>query len=87
VYFPDGIGFNGKRLVGNDTTLPVLTYLNPVSEAEKDLVDQTTSNWNSLEEWVRRIETLRTTLPNRGFPPQNPLINGPVGNTKQLPNF
>jgi len=33
--------FDGKRLVGTGTTLPVFNYLNPLSEAGKDLVDQT----------------------------------------------
>jgi hypothetical protein len=41
VFFPDGIRFDGKRLVGTGTTLPVFNSLNPVSEAEKDLVDLT----------------------------------------------
>ena len=41
VFFPDGVRFDGKRLVGTGTTLPVFNYLNPVSEQKKDLVDQT----------------------------------------------
>jgi hypothetical protein len=41
VFFPDGVRFEGKRLVGTSTTLPVFNYLNPVSEQEKDLVDLT----------------------------------------------
>jgi hypothetical protein len=41
VFFPDGIRFDGKRIVGTGTTLPVFNYLNPVSEQKKDLVDQT----------------------------------------------
>ena len=32
-FFPDGIGFNGKKFVGTGTTLPVFNYLNPISEA------------------------------------------------------
>src|SRR5712691_2256678 len=41
VFFPDGIRFEGKRLVGTGVTLPVFNYLSPVSEQKKDLVDQT----------------------------------------------
>src|SRR2546423_13799237 len=37
VFFPDGIRFDGKRLIGTGATLPVFNYLNPVSEGEKDL--------------------------------------------------
>jgi hypothetical protein len=41
VLFPDGVRFDGKRLVGTGTTLPVFNYLNPISNEKKDLVDQT----------------------------------------------
>ena len=41
VFFPDGIRFDGKRLVGTGVTLPVFNYLSPVSGSEKDLVDLT----------------------------------------------
>ena len=41
VFFPDGIRFDGKRLVGTGLTLPVFNYLSPVSGSKKDLVDQT----------------------------------------------
>ena len=41
VFFPDGIRFDGKRLVGTGVTLPVFNYLSPVSGSKKDLVDQT----------------------------------------------
>ena len=41
VFFPDGIRFDGKKLVGTGTTLPVFNYLNPISDAEKELVDLT----------------------------------------------
>ena len=34
VFFPDGVRFDGKRLVGTGTTLPVFNYLKPVSQAE-----------------------------------------------------
>jgi hypothetical protein len=41
VFFPDGVRFDGKRLVGAGTTLPVFNYLSPVSNEKKDLVDLT----------------------------------------------
>jgi len=41
VFFPDGVRFDGKRLVGTGTTLPVFNYLNPISDEKKELVDQT----------------------------------------------
>ena len=41
LFFPDGVRFDGKRLVGTGTTLPVFNYLSSVSEQKKDLVDQT----------------------------------------------
>jgi hypothetical protein len=41
VLFPDGIRFEGKKLVGTGTTLPVFNYLSSVSEQKKELVDQT----------------------------------------------
>jgi len=41
VFFPDGIRFDGKKLVGTGTTLPVFNYLSPVSDGKRDLVDQT----------------------------------------------
>jgi hypothetical protein len=41
VFFPDGVRFDGRRLVGTGTTLPVFNYLNPISDEQKELVDQT----------------------------------------------
>ena len=41
VFFPDGIRFDGKKLVGTGITLPVFNYLSPVSGSKKDLVDLT----------------------------------------------
>src|SRR3954462_11905981 len=41
VFFPEGVRFDGKKLVGTGTTLPVFNYLNPISDGNKDLVDQT----------------------------------------------
>jgi hypothetical protein len=41
LFFPDGVRFDGKRIVGTGTTLPVFNYLSPVSEQKKEVVDQT----------------------------------------------
>jgi hypothetical protein len=41
VFFPDGIGFDVKKLVGTGATLPVFNYLGSVSDEKKELVDQT----------------------------------------------
>lgn len=41
LFFPDGVRFNGKKIVGTGTTLPVFNYLSSVSEQKKELVDQT----------------------------------------------
>jgi site-specific DNA recombinase len=41
VFFPEGVRFDGKKLVGTGATLPVFNYLNPISDEKKELVDQT----------------------------------------------
>ena len=41
VFFPDGVRFDGKKLVGTGTTLPVFNNLNPISDGKKEVVDQT----------------------------------------------
>jgi hypothetical protein len=41
LFFPEGVRFDGKRLVGTGATLPVFNYLSPVSESKKEVVDQT----------------------------------------------
>lgn len=41
VFFPDGVRFDGERLVGTGTTLPVLNYLSPISDEKKEMVDLT----------------------------------------------
>ena len=35
LFFPDGMRFDGKRIVGTGTTLPVFNYLSPVSKRKK----------------------------------------------------
>ena len=35
VFFPDGVRFDGKRLVETGLTLPVFNYLSPVSGSKK----------------------------------------------------
>jgi hypothetical protein len=41
VFFPEGIRFDGRRLVATGVTLPAFNYLSPVSGSEKELVDLT----------------------------------------------
>ena len=41
LFFPEGVRFDGKRLVGTGFTLPVFNYLSSVSDAKKELVDLT----------------------------------------------
>jgi hypothetical protein len=41
VFFPDGIRFDGEKLVGTGLTLPVFNYLSPDSGSKKELVDLT----------------------------------------------
>ena len=41
LFFPDGMRFDGKRIVGTGTTLPVFNYLSPDSDVKKEVVDQT----------------------------------------------
>jgi hypothetical protein len=59
VCFPDGIRFDGKRLVGTGVTQPVFNYLSPVSGSKKDLVDQNIESWNRITPWLRRLDALR----------------------------
>jgi len=40
VFFPDGICFDGKRLVGTRTTLSVFNYLNPISNEKMSFLRQ-----------------------------------------------
>ena len=58
VFFPDGVRFDGKSLVGTGTTLPVFNYLNPISDGKKDLVDLSKASSNPLIIWLRLIEGL-----------------------------
>jgi site-specific DNA recombinase len=41
LFFPEGIRFDGKRLVGTGVTLPVFNHLSAVSKSKKEVVDQT----------------------------------------------
>lgn len=59
LFFPDGIRFNREKLVGTGTTLPVFNYLNPVSGAEKELVDLTSASWNQIAKWLQGLELLQ----------------------------
>jgi hypothetical protein len=41
LFFPDGVRFDGRRIVGTGTTLPVFNCLSSVSEQKRELVDHT----------------------------------------------
>ena len=41
VFFPDGIRFDGKRLVGTGATAPAFSYLREIRTGNEGLVDQT----------------------------------------------
>ncbi|PYR72403.1 MAG: hypothetical protein DMF86_23795 [Acidobacteria bacterium] len=60
VFFPDGIRFDRKKLVGTGTTLPVFNYLNPISEQKKELVDQARASRNHVATWLDRVAALRS---------------------------
>jgi hypothetical protein len=60
VCFPDGIRFDGKRLVGTGVTLPVFNYLSPVSGSKKDLVAHIFTSSNPLISWIKLVDALRT---------------------------
>jgi len=60
VFFPDGIRFDRKKLVGTGTTLPVFNYLNPISEQKKELVDQARASRNRVATWLDRVAALRS---------------------------
>ena len=59
LFFPDGMRFDGKRIVGTGTTLPVFNYLGSDSEQKKGLVDQIFTSWNLMQSWLRRLSELR----------------------------
>jgi site-specific DNA recombinase len=60
VFFPEGVRFDGKRLIGTGVTLPVFNYLSPVSASEKELVDQTGASWNRVDQWLRNLDLIRS---------------------------
>ena len=41
LFFPEGVRFDGKRLVGTGLTLPVFNYLRPDEDSKLGVVDQT----------------------------------------------
>ena len=69
VFFPDGVRFDGKSLVGTGTTLPVFNYLSPISDEKKELVDQNSASWNRLTRWLASVDVLRLSAQGRLTPP------------------
>jgi hypothetical protein len=59
-FFPEGIAFDGKGLVGTRVTAPAFSYLR-ATEAEKEgLVDQIFTRWNRVADWLREAERFAT---------------------------
>jgi len=59
LFFPEGVRFDGKRIVGTGLTLPVFNYLAPAEDSEVRMVDQSIASWNRLASWLHRVEALR----------------------------
>ncbi|HVD91534.1 MAG TPA: hypothetical protein VNC21_04610 [Vicinamibacterales bacterium] len=59
VFFPEGVRFDGTKLVGTGAALSVFNYLNPVSDEKKELVDLTGASWNQVHEWLSRLDAVR----------------------------
>jgi len=62
LFFPDGLRFDGKRIVGTGTTLPVFNYLSSISEQNKELVDQNSASWNRIIDCLRLIQAVRRAV-------------------------
>ena len=59
LFFPEGVRFDGKRIVGTGVTLPAVNYLSPVSESKKEVVAQNRGSWNQVSSWLARLSGLR----------------------------
>jgi hypothetical protein len=59
-FFPDGIAFDGKRIVRTGVTAPPFSYLREIRTENEDLVDQNSASWNPMISWLRNVEALRT---------------------------
>jgi len=62
LFFPEGVRFDGKRLVGTGLTLPVFSYLRPDEDSKVRMVDQTGARSNCLVQWLRQLEGFRQDI-------------------------
>jgi hypothetical protein len=51
LFFPEGIAFDGLRIVRTGVTAPAFSYLREI-RSEEGLVDQILSRWNPLLSWL-----------------------------------
>ena len=59
LFFPEGVRFDGKRLVGTGLTLPVFNYLAVTEDSKKELVDLSSLDSNRVRSWLRQLDGLR----------------------------
>ena len=59
LFFPDGIAFDGNRLIGTGVTAPAFSYLRELRTENEGLVAQIFTSWNPLTGWIRRIGEYR----------------------------
>jgi hypothetical protein len=60
LFFPDGIAFDGNRLIGTGATAPAFSYLREIRIGNEGLVDQNSASWNHLAGWLHELDRLRT---------------------------
>jgi hypothetical protein len=60
LFFPNGIAFDGNRLVRTGATAPAFNYLREIRTEHEGLVDQILTSWNPLISWLRQIDGLPT---------------------------
>jgi hypothetical protein len=77
MFFPDGVRFDGKGLVGTGTTLPGFQLLEPVSQDKNELVDQSGASWNRVAGWLRQVDRVK------GSPRFRPIASRRAGEQKQ----
>lgn len=59
LFFPNGIGFDEKRLVRTGVTLPAFNYLTAADGSNERVVDQAGAGWNHVARWLREVAALQ----------------------------
>jgi hypothetical protein len=62
LFFPDGIAFDGKRIVRTGVTAPAFSYLREIQTGDEGLVDQIRIRSNRITSWLRHLDGLRTAF-------------------------